>query len=68
MALGEREDGRQIRFGVVVRSAILIGSLDFDRPSLTMNRTIFSFQRPSLTPALSRWARDSRQLVWNGEH
>jgi hypothetical protein len=39
--------------------ASLIGRL-----SLPMNRTRFSFERLSLTPALSRWERENcRQMV-----
>jgi hypothetical protein len=31
--------------------------------SLTMNRTRFSFERFSLTPALSRWERGNDRLM-----
>jgi hypothetical protein len=40
----------------------------FERFSLPMNRTRFSFERFSLTPALSRWERENyRQMVWCDE-
>jgi hypothetical protein len=46
-----------------VEDSVNRGTFSFEKSSLPMNPTACSFARLSLTPALSRWARENCRLM-----